>query len=129
MPIRIETEIPHKAEKVWAVVGTPDRIDWVNGVESCVYSDGIRRFKMDGAGDLAERILLKDDDSFRLEYSVVESTPKLAAHKASIQLIRNERGTTFVWETKVDPAAVEPFIQQGMETSLERLREVLAKEN
>ena len=53
MPIRIETEIPHKAEKVWAVVGTPDRIDWVNGVESCVYSDGIRRFKMDGAGDLA----------------------------------------------------------------------------
>ena len=29
MPIRIETEIPHKAEKVWAVVGTPDRIDWV----------------------------------------------------------------------------------------------------
>ena len=57
MPIRIETEIPHKAEKVWAVVGTPDRIDWVNGVESCVYSDGIRRFKMDGAGDLAERIL------------------------------------------------------------------------
>ena len=84
---------------------------------------------MDGAGDLAEKILLRDDDSFRLEYSVVESTPKLAAHKASIQLIRNESGTIFIWETEVDPAAVEPFIQQGMETSLERLREVLAKEN
>ena len=84
---------------------------------------------MDGAGDLAERILLKNDDSFRLEYSVVESTPKLAAHKASIQLILNESVTTFVWETEVDPAAVAPFIQQGMENSLERLREVLAKEN
>ena len=53
----------------------------------------------------------------------------IISHKASIQLIRNESGTTFGWETEVDPAAVEPFIQQGMETSLERLREVLAKEN
>ena len=45
MPIRIETEIPHKAEKVWAVVGTPDRIDWVNGVESCVYLSLIHKYE------------------------------------------------------------------------------------
>ena len=75
MPISIVTEIPHKAPNVCALVGTPDRLDFVNLVESCVYSDGIRRFKIDGSCDLAQSILLNVASSFLLESSLVYSSP------------------------------------------------------
>jgi hypothetical protein len=35
-------------------------------------------------------------------------------------------GTLLTWRTEVDPAAVEPFIKQGMEASAAKLQKVLA---
>lgn len=64
-----------------------------------------------------------------LEYSVIESTPPLQSHVASITLEPHEDGTRFIWQTTVEPVAVEPFIATGMKGSLVQLADVLASEN
>ena len=55
-----------------------------------------------------------------LEYSVIESTPPLQSHVASITLEAHAEGTRFIWQTAVEPVAVEPFIAKGMKGSLTR---------
>jgi len=116
-------------EALWEILGTPDRVDWVPGVTSCEFDGEVRRFKMVGAGGLAERINERDAGRMYLEYSVIESTPPLQSHVASITLEPHEGGTRFIWQTTVEPVAVEPFIATGMKGSLAQLADILASEN
>ncbi len=125
MALRIEHSLPFSADAVWDVVGDPARIDWVPGVESCEMEGDVRRFAMAGAGELAERILLRDPAQRRLEYSVIASTPALEAHKAAIEVRPQPEGCLLIWETDVRPEAVEPFIRRSMEGALEQLERVL----
>ena len=55
MAIKIEEILPYPPATIWAIVGEPDRVDWVTGVESAEFDGEVRRFKMVGAGGLAER--------------------------------------------------------------------------
>ncbi len=126
MAIRIEHPLPQDANAVWAVVGDPARIDWVPGVESCAMEDDVRRFTMAGAGELAERIVSRDPERRRLEYSVIQSTPPLQAHRAAIEVVARPKGCLLVWETEVRPEAVEPFIRRSMEGALAQLETVLS---
>ena len=129
MAIKIEEILPYPPAIIWAIVGEPDRVDWVAGVESAEFDGEVRRFKMVGAGGLAERINQRDAERMYLEYSVIESTPPLQSHVASITLEPHEEGTRFIWQTTVEPVAVEPFITTGMKGSLVQLADVLASEN
>ena len=129
MAIKIEEIMPYPPATIWAIVGEPDRVDWVTGVESAEFDGEVRRFKMVGAGGLAERINQRDEERMYLEYSVIESTPPLQSHVASITLEAHADGTRFIWQTTVEPAAVEPFIATGMKGSLAQLAEILASEN
>ena len=129
MAIKIEEILPYPPATIWAIVGEPDRVDWVTGVESAEFDGEVRRFKMVGAGGLAERIKQRDEERMYLEYSVIESTPPLQSHVASITLEAHADGTRFIWQTTVEPAAVEPFIATGMKGSLAQLAEILASEN
>ena len=79
MAIKIEEILPYPPAIIWAIVGEPDRVDWVAGVESAEFDGEVRRFKMVGAGGLAERINVRDAQRMYLEYSVIESTPPLQA--------------------------------------------------
>ena len=78
--------LPYAPEVIWNIVGEPGRVDWVPGVESAEFDGDVRRFKMAGAGGLAERINKRDEGRMYLEYSVIESTPPLQSHVASIAL-------------------------------------------
>ena len=129
MAIKIEEILPYPPATIWAIVGEPDRVDWVTGVESAEFDGEVRRFKMVGAGGLAERINQRDEPRMYLEYSVIESTPPLQSHVASITLEPHEDGTRFIWQTTVEPVAVEPFIARGMKGSLAQLADILASEN
>ena len=129
MAIKIEEILPYPPATIWAIVGEPDRVDWVTGVESAEFDGEVRRFKMVGAGGLAERINQRDEERMYLEYSVIESTPPLQSHVASITLEPHEDGTRFIWQTTVEPVAVEPFIATGMKGSLAQLADILASEN
>lgn len=127
MAIELEYKLPHTVADVWQIIGDPSRIDWVAGVASCDYDGEIRRFKMDGAGALAERIFSIDHATHTISYGVIESTPPLASHRASMTLSEIPEGTLLTWRTAVEPAAVEPFIKQGMDASAAKLTEVLAR--
>ena len=129
MAIKIEEILPYPPATIWAIVGEPDRVDWVTGVESAEFDGEVRRFKMVGAGGVAERINQRDEPRRYLEYSVIESTPPLQSHVASITLEAHADGTRFIWQTAVEPVAVEPFIAKGMKGSLAQLADILASEN
>ena len=133
MSIEVKYFLPYSSASIWAIVGSPGRVDWVPGVESCEFDGEVRRFKMEGAGELAERIVNHDDIQMFMEYSVVESIPRLKSHLASIKLNPQEGsaglGTEFIWRTDVAPVEVEPFIKKGMEGSLALLKQILAAEN
>jgi hypothetical protein len=128
MAIKIEKILPYAPEVIWNIVGEPGRVDWVPGVESAEFDGDVRRFKMAGAGGLAERINKRDEGRMYLEYSVIESIPPLQSHVASIALQAHEEGTLFTWQTHVEPVEVEPFIAKGMKGSLELLASILAEE-
>ena len=133
MSIEVKHFLPYSPATIWSIVGSPGRVDWVPGVESCEFDGKVRRFKMEGAGGLAERIVSHDDVQMFMEYSVVESTPRLKSHLASIKLNPQEGdagiGTEFVWCTDVAPVEVEPFIKKGMLGSLALLEQILIAEN
>ena len=133
MSIEIKHFLPYPPATIWAIVGSPGRVDWVPGVESCEFDGEVRRFKMEGAGGLAERIVSHDDAQMFMEYSVVESTPPLQSHLASIKLNASDsdagQGTEFIWRTDVAPVEVAPFIKKGMLGSLALLEQILAAEN
>lgn len=125
MGIEIEHDFAAEADQVWAIVGVPDRVDWVPGIEGCVYDGEVRRFNLPGAGQLAERIVQLDDEARFISYSVIESTPPLDAHLASIQVVATDAGCRMVWRTEVEPAAVEPFIEQSMQLALKQIHHIL----
>ena len=80
---------------------------------------------MQGAGQLAERIVRRDEDEMILKYSVIESSA-VDLHLATISLIDHEGNKTrFSWAQEFEPAHLEPFIRKGMEDSLVQLDSVL----
>ena len=125
MEITIEKVFHCEREKIWAVIGNPERVDWVPSASDCVFDGSIRRFQMQGAGQLAERIVRRDEDEMILKYSVIESSA-VDLHLATISLINHEGNKTrFSWTQKFEPAHLEPFIRKGMEDSLVQLDSVL----
>jgi hypothetical protein len=125
MAIALEFMLETSADAVWAVVGDPGRVDWVPGVASATFDGHVRRFVMTGAGDLAERILLRDDAARRLEYGVIESAAPLTSHRAAITVFPAGDHARMVWETTVEPVQIEPFIRKQMEGAIVGLRRVL----
>ena len=126
MAIEIREILTVPADAVWQVIGDPGRVDWVAGVESATFDGAVRRFQMVGAGQLAEEVFTLDAKKRLIEYGVIESTPPLDSHRASMQVFEHEDGSELVWKTEVSPAAVEPFIEAGMQGSLQGLRAVLS---
>jgi len=126
MAILIEHEFQANAQELWHIVGTPDRIDWVPGVTECVFDGEVRRLGMPGAGQIAEKILLHSNESIRLEYSCIESSPPLEHHLATIQLSSIDKDRCMMnWGTEVTPIEVEPYIIKSMQGCLRKLEELL----
>lgn len=126
MAIRIEHTFAAPAERLWDIVGTPDRTDWVPGVSSCEFDGEVRRMTMQGAGQVAERILSLDHDARCIRYGVIESNPPLEEHEAEIEVQADGNGCRMTWKTRVKPEAVEPFIRQQMDACLIQLEKLLA---
>ena len=126
MALELIRILAHPPAAIWQIVSDVGRTDWVPGVAHCEVVGDIRRFTMTGAGEVAEQILRRDDDVMLLEYSVIESTPALDSHLATIQLQPDEAGTRFIWRTAVEPSQVEPYIAKAMNGSLDLLEQVLS---
>ena len=128
MEVAIDKIFRYESAKIWSVVGNPERVDWVPSASECVFDGSIRRFRMEGAGKLAERIIARDNTEMVLKYSVIESSA-VDQHLATISLLDlGQNETRFRWEQVFEPAQLEVFIRKGMEDSLVRLDFVLGLE-
>lgn len=127
MSVKFDHQFNATADALWAIVGTPDRIDWVPGATSCTFDGEVRSLHLPGAGDIKERILSRDNKLRIMEYSCFETPAPLQSHYARIEVSANAEGCCLHWETRVTPVEIETFIRSSMEACLEQLTELLEK--
>ena len=126
MTVIIDHEFSVGPDELWAILGTPDRVDWVPGVQSCSYDGEVRSLDLPGAGAIKERILRHDNDARVLAYSCFESPGNLKSHRAEMQITATDTGCRLLWQAAVEPVAIEPFIKSSMEGCITRLEEMLS---
>ena len=125
MTILITEQFECDADQLWAIVGTPDRVDWVPGVKDCFYDGEVRTLFLPGAGKIKERILDRNAESRTMSYSCFDSPVPLESHLASIEVRPNAKGCELVWETTVIPEVNEPFIKQSKMGALVQIASIL----
>ena len=125
MSVTIDHQFNTTAEQLWAIVGTPDRIDWVPGATSCQIDGDIRSLTLQGAGRIKERILSHDHQKRTMEYSCFETAAPLQSHRSRIEVIANPDGCQLIWQTTVTPSEIEVFILTSMKDCVTRLEEIL----
>lgn len=126
MAVKIEHLFTASADQLWAIVGTPDRVDWVPGVNDCVLEGDVRSLHMPGAGDIKERILLLSDERRIIEYSCFEAPGPLQSHRARMEVRPVSSGCQLLWQAEVMPVELEDFIRTSMEGCLNQLETLLA---
>jgi len=105
------------AAAVWDIVGNVSRIDWVPVITSCQLDGDVRTMQMAGVGTVQERILRRDADAMTLEYGLINN-PNVTVHKASLKVVAAKGGCELLWTTQIEPDALEPLIDNGMQSAL-----------
>ena len=123
--IRIITE---NIDIVWGIISDLSRCDWVPGVSKIILDSDTRIFKMDGMGDLIEKIIKCDKSSKELHYSAIKTAIPINHHLAKIKLEAYEGETKFIWTSEIDPEQFAKPIKYAMLSSLDQL-EVVIKQN
>ena len=119
--------IPENIEIVWSIISDLSRCDWVPGVSKIILDSDTRIFKMDGMGDLIERIIKCDESSKELHYSAIKTAIPINHHLAKIKLEVCEEETKFIWISEIDPEHFAKPIENGMLSSLDQLEVVIKK--
>ncbi|MDG1065274.1 MAG: SRPBCC family protein [Luminiphilus sp.] len=125
MAVKIDHQFSATAERLWEVLGKPDRVDWVPGVQRCVLEGDVRSLTLPGAGDIKERILFHSNEKKIIEYSCFEAPGALQTHHARMEVVPNPQGCQLLWQAEVTPAHIEAFIRNSMEGCLVRLEQLL----
>jgi hypothetical protein len=112
---RLHLAVP--AEAVWDIVGNVARIDWVPVITSCQLDGDVRTMQMTGVGTVQERILHRDAESMSLEYGLINNA-NVAVHKATLKVMAVGNGCELQWTTLIEPDALEPLIESGMQSAI-----------
>ena len=124
--ITLRDELPYSVETVWKILSDVTRCDWVPSVDSIVLQDNIRKFKMDGIGEIQEKILVNDADTYRLQYSAIKTPSPLTHHLATIDLEKSGESCILNWNSEIEPEEFGVAGENGMRISLDGLKQVLA---
>ena len=125
MAVNIDHQFRTTADRLWEILGKPDRVDWVPGVQHCVLEGDVRSLTLPGAGDIKERILFYSNEQRIIEYSCFEAPGTLKTHYARMEVIPNAKGCQLLWHAEVTPVNIEAFIRKSMEGCLVRLEQLL----
>ena len=126
MTVKVDHSFNASADQLWDILGKPDRVDWVPGVNHCVLEGDVRSLNLPGAGDIKERILMLSDERRIIEYSCFEAPGTLQSHHASMEVRPTASGCRLLWQTEVTPVELENFIRTSMEACLVQLEQLLA---
>ena len=127
MPIKFDHQFNTSADQLWAILGAPDRIDWVPGAASCAFDGSVRSLYLPGAGYIKERILSHNNEARRIEYACFEAPGPLQSHHSSMHVIDEGKRCRLIWETAVTPIEIEKFIQTSMGSCIQKLSEILSQ--
>ena len=123
--IRIEKQIKCSADSLWELFADVTRSDWVPFADEIIFENDVRTFKMDGVGEIQEKIIEKDKAKKSLTYSVIKSPAPLSHHIANITVVEDDNFSKLVWTSEVEPDEFEKLILDGMESSVEMIKKIL----
>ena len=99
--IRIEKQIKCSADSLWELFADVTRSDWVPFANEIVLENDVRTFKMDGVGEIKEKIIEKDQANKSLTYSVIKSPAPLNHHLAKVTVLEDNNFSILVWTSDV----------------------------
>jgi hypothetical protein len=123
--ITISEVLESSAAEVWAIFSNLSRSDWVPGVEEIKLNGDERTFKMEGMGDLVEKILSCDHEEMELKYSAIKTAVPIKHHLAVIKITPLSEGCRFDWTTEIDPEMFAESIHSSMKESFSQLKIIL----
>ena len=126
--LTLTESLNHNVNLVWEIISDLSRSDWVPGVDEISLQEDTREFFMQGMGKIKEKILLCDERNKVLKYSAIETPAEIKHHLACIELTESETGCDFSWSTEIDPEIYGYRVEQGMISSLEQLKKILANQ-
>lgn len=126
--LTLTESLNHNVNLVWEIISDLSRSDWVPGVDEISLEEDTREFFMQGMGKIKEKILLCDERNKVLKYSAIETPAEIKHHLACIELTESETGCDFSWSTEIDPEIYSSRVEQGMISSLEQLKKILANQ-
>jgi len=126
--LTLTESLNHNVNLVWEIISDLSRSDWVPGVDEISLQEDTREFFMQGMGKIKEKILLCDERNKVLKYSAIETPAEIKHHLACIELTESETGCDFSWSTEIDPEIYSSRVEQGMISSLEQLKKILANQ-
>jgi len=115
-------------EQAWAAIADPERVNEILTFLGPVTVTGNRRScSLDDQGTLEELLVSADADQRRVAYAIVSSPFGFVHHHASMEIVDDPSGVTFVWTTDFLPdelrPAIEPVIDLGV-ASIEQALDV-----
>ena len=123
--IRIEKQIKCSVDSLWELFSDVTRSDWVPFANEIILENDVRTFKMDGVGEIKEKIIEKDQANKSLTYSVIKSPAPLDHHLAKVTVLEENNFAKLVWTSEVEPDEFEKLIADGMESSIEMIKKIL----
>ena len=124
--IEITTLLNSPIDRVWEIFSDLTRADWVPFAEKITLEEGVRKFEMEGVGEIKEKILLLDNENRHMSYRVIKSPVPLEHHLAEIKLTESETNKTkLYWRSEINPDVFEKLIKDGMEASIEMIKKIV----
>ena len=123
--IRIEKQIKCSVDSLWELFSDVTRSDWVPFANEIILENDVRTFKMDGVGEIKEKIIEKDQANKSLTYRVIKSPAPLNHHLAKVTVLEDKNFSKLVWTSEVEPDEFEKLIADGMESSIEMIKKIL----
>lgn len=103
--LTIDVDAP--ADAAWALIGDFDAVPrWFPKYVASTTEGDVRTLRNADGGELVERIVSRDDERRRYEYTVIAGPP-LASHHASFEVVPTGGGCRILWRTAAvfkDPA-------------------------
>ena len=125
--IKISEELPYSIDVVWQIISDVTRCDWVPSVHAIGLDGNVRKLSMEGIGEVQEKILINDPESYKLQYSAIKTPSPLEHHLATIILKRSGENCVFNWISEIAPGEFGEAIKNGMKISFDGLKQVLAQ--
>jgi uncharacterized membrane protein len=118
-------EIAADADKVWSVAGDiPNISGWLPFIEQS-RTEGDYRLCQSIAGPLRERVLVRDDEARRYEYTILDAPMEIEFIHAAVQVTATPTGSQVEWSTTVTPDeladAFSPIYREGLENMKRQL--------